>query len=92
METKKERKPLTFKHGEYVNALADRIIKLHPAKETLVKTLTDFAMDMIDEGYQMRITHAKNFKDKREWHRKNSFDKVRDNFDNIIHSKSNQPK
>lgn len=93
----KERRKHTFKHRSYLEAISDRIVTMLPTRDIVFNSLLAIYETAFSEGYQTRIEDSVFFKAKREEHRKNSWEKIITNIDDLIHNRptkqsNNQPK
>jgi len=88
MAKKKQTKRSSPKYPmDYLFSVADKIHKIQPPRETILNNLKEIWANGADYGYQRRISDAKIFKEKKEKHRKKSFDTFIENTDNLIHTK-----
>ena len=69
--------------------VANDITKKDVSFVIVYNTLAELWADAVDDGYQLRIAHARKFKDSREKKIKESFDSFMDSLDDEIHSKAN---
>lgn len=84
-EVVKKKKPKYFLHKGVLIDSADRLAMTSslPSK-TIYNVLFKIYSLASTEGWLYRQAQTKKFKDKREQHRKNSFNMVRDHIDKII--------
>jgi hypothetical protein len=90
MEKKDQPKGTIFRHKDYLVAIADKLWSTVPAKAIVFNTLFDIFKTGATEGYLLRVEQSRKFKEKREEHRKRSWNMVKDNIDGLIHEKTPQ--
>lgn len=72
---------------DYLLAVADRIHEVNTTKEIVFNTIKSIWRDGYGRGYLRRIDDDKHFQTCRKKHLKESFDKIKDQFDDEIHNK-----
>jgi len=76
---------------EFLLALSDQIWRINPTKAIVYNTLKDVYCRAYEIGYTKRMDDARFFKDKQEQAFEKDWNKFKDEIDDLIHVKSNQP-
>jgi hypothetical protein len=77
---------------EFINALADRLHRINPTKAIVYNTLKDVYCKADTIGYTRCQDDRRFFKDKQSQEFEKDWNKFKDEIDDLIHVKSNQPK
>lgn len=85
MDTKKKEGQL-FRHRNYLESVADKIHKSNPTKEIIYNTLLSVFKTATTWGWNLRLNERKIFKNKINQHKKESFNAIKDQIDDQIHS------
>jgi hypothetical protein len=88
---KRANRPYTVPKA-YLEALADKLWRVNPTKGIVLSTITDIWVNAYADGYARRGEDGLFFKNKREQAMKADFDAIKDQIDDLIHDKNQQPK
>ena len=95
MAKKRKKKRAKYPHvikTDYLVALSDKLHQMNPTKEIIFNTLKDVYSTGYTCGYSRKHEEVVRFRQKKELHFNEEWNKFKDEIDDEIHKKSNENK